>query len=115
VVYMPGRDLGRTARELAAAGMKADTPSLAVSHVATSRQSHAACRLADLAESACRPKPLLLLIGRAMESLVSGDVGQLPEGVLALFRHNLTKRDSFCDRPVLEALCAEDLGGTGVL
>jgi uroporphyrin-III C-methyltransferase len=73
VVYMPGRDLGRTARELAAAGMKADTPCLAVSHVATSRQSHAACKLADLAESASRPTPLLLLIGRAMEALMGGE------------------------------------------
>jgi len=87
VVYMPGRDCGRIARELMAAGVKTATPCCAVSHVATARQSHAACRLVDFAGLVCGPAPLLLLIGPAMESLVSGDVGQAPEGVLALFRH----------------------------
>jgi uroporphyrin-III C-methyltransferase len=43
--------------------------------------------LADFAGLACGQAPLLLLIGRAMESLVSGEVGQAPEGVLALRRH----------------------------
>jgi uroporphyrin-III C-methyltransferase len=92
VVYMPGRDLGRIAGELMAAGVKTATPCCAVSHVATARQSHAACRLVDFAGLVCGPAPLLLLIGRAMESLVSGDVGQAPEGVLALVSaQNLTK------------------------
>jgi uroporphyrin-III C-methyltransferase len=72
VVYMPGRDLGRIVRELAAAGATADTPCCAVSHVATPRQTHAACRLRDLPTLACGPAPLLLLIGRAVESLVVG-------------------------------------------
>jgi uroporphyrin-III C-methyltransferase len=87
VVYMPGRDLGRIAQELMAAGVKTDMPCCAVSHVATARQSFAACRLVDFAGLACGPSPLLLLIGRAMESLVSGDVGQAPESVLVLLRH----------------------------
>jgi hypothetical protein len=52
-----------------------------VSHVATVRQSHAACRLVDFAEFVCGPAPLLQFIGRALKSLVSGDVGQAPEGV----------------------------------
>jgi uroporphyrin-III C-methyltransferase len=92
VVYMPGRDLGRIAGELMAAGLKTATPCCAVSHVATARQSHAACRLVDFAGLVCGPAPLLLLIGRAMESLVSGEVGQAPEGVLALVSaQNLTK------------------------
>jgi uroporphyrin-III C-methyltransferase len=72
VVYMPGRDFERIARELAAAGAKADTPCCAVSHVATPRQTHAACRLRDLPTLVCGPAPLLLLIGRAVESLVVG-------------------------------------------
>jgi uroporphyrin-III C-methyltransferase len=70
VVYMPGRDLGRIAKELIAAGVKEDMPCCAVSHVATARQSYAACRLVDFAELVCGPAPLLLLIGRAMDSLV---------------------------------------------
>jgi len=87
VVYMPGRDLGRIARELMAAGVKMDTPCCAVSHVATARQSYAACRLVDFAGLGCGPAPLLLLIGRAMESLLSADVVQTPKGVLALLHH----------------------------
>ena len=72
VVYMPGRDFDRIARELAAAGAKADTPCCAVSHAATARQTHAACRLRDLPTLVCGPAPLLLLIGRAVESLMAG-------------------------------------------
>lgn len=72
VVYMPGRDLDRIARELAAAGAQADTPCCAVSHVATTLQTHAACRLRDLPALVCGPAPLLLLIGRAVESLMAG-------------------------------------------
>jgi len=72
VVYMPGRDTSRIARELAEAGVSADMPCAAVSHAATSRQSYAACRLEEFAGLACGPAPLLLLVGRAMESLVGG-------------------------------------------
>lgn len=87
VVYMPGRDLGRIARELMAAGVKIDTPCCAMSHVATARQSYVACRLVDFAESKCGPAPLLLLIGRAMESLVGENGLRTPKGVLALRQH----------------------------
>jgi uroporphyrin-III C-methyltransferase len=73
VVYMPGRDLGRIARDLRAAGMRSDTPCCAVSHVATSDQSHTACRLERLPDLVCGPTPLLLLIGKPMESLVPQD------------------------------------------
>lgn len=71
VVYMPGRDLGRIALDLATAGVKPDVPCCAISHAATERQNHAACRLANLAALHCGPAPLLLLIGRAMESVVN--------------------------------------------
>jgi len=73
VVYMPGRDTARMARELRAAGVVADMPCAAVSHAATSRQSYVACRLESFAELECGPAPLLLLVGRAMESLLRGE------------------------------------------
>jgi len=76
VVYMPGRDTSRIARELAEAGVSADMPCAAVSHAATSRQSYAACRLEEFAGLACGPAPLLLLVGRAMESLVVGEADE---------------------------------------
>ena len=75
VVYMPGRDTARLAQELRAAGVAADVPCCAISHAATPRQSHAACRLESFDELACGPAPLLLLIGRAMESLVDQQDG----------------------------------------
>jgi uroporphyrin-III C-methyltransferase len=72
VVYMPGRDTARIARELAASGVAADMPCCAVSHAATPRQSVAACRLHEFAKLKCGPAPLLLLIGRAMVPLLEG-------------------------------------------
>lgn len=71
VVYMPGRDLGRIARDLAAAGMEPSTPCCAMSHVATSKQSYSTCCLEELSELVCGPAPLLLLIGRALEPLAA--------------------------------------------
>lgn len=70
VIYMPGRDTARIARELASAGVAPDMPCCAISHAATPLQSHAACRLSEFGELACGPAPLLLLIGRAMASLL---------------------------------------------
>ena len=82
VVYMPGRDTFRIARELSKAGVSADMPCAAVSHAATSRQSYAACRLEEFAGLACGPAPLLLLVGRAMESLVVGVVDEAVNAVV---------------------------------
>jgi uroporphyrin-III C-methyltransferase len=73
VIYMPGRDTSRIANDLRAAGVAADVPCAAVSHAATSRQSHAASRLETFDKLECGPAPLLLLIGRAMESLLAGE------------------------------------------
>jgi len=83
VIYMPGRDLGRIAAELAAAGVAADVPCAAVSHAATARQCVAACRLELFAELVCGPAPLLLLVGRAMESLVRGVADGAMEEIVA--------------------------------
>src|SRR6185312_9270201 len=79
VIYMPGRDTARLARELAEAGLAADVPCAAVSQAATSRQSHAACRLEGFGELECGPAPLLVLVGRAMEPLLAGDAEELLE------------------------------------
>ncbi len=76
VVYMPGRDMARMARELSAAGVGSDVPCCAVSHAATGRQSYAGARLDELAAMECGPAPVLLLVGRVMESLLSGDVDE---------------------------------------
>lgn len=73
VIYMPGRDTARLARELAEAGVAADVPCAAVSHAATKRQSVSACRLEAFAGLACGPAPLLVLVGRAMETLVAAE------------------------------------------
>ena len=83
VIYMPGRDTARIARELAAAGVAADMPCCAISHAATARQSHAACRLEGFAELVCGPAPLLVLVGRAMESLLAGVVDERVQELVA--------------------------------
>jgi len=70
VVYMPGRDMSRMAGELRAAGVAGDVACAAVSHAATSRQSWVACRVDEMERMVCGAAPVLLLVGRAMESLV---------------------------------------------
>ena len=73
VVYMPGRDLGRIARELREAGVAGDVACCAISHAATARQSWVAGRLEGLGEMECGPAPVLLLVGRAMAGLLVQD------------------------------------------
>ena len=73
VVYMPGRDMARIARELREAGVGEDVACCAISHAATSRQSYAAAMLGERPELVCGPAPLLLLIGRAMQGLLDAD------------------------------------------
>jgi uroporphyrin-III C-methyltransferase len=72
VIYMPGRDTARLARELAEAGVAADVPCAAVSQAATARQTQVACRLGGFSELECGPAPLMVLVGRAMEPLLAG-------------------------------------------
>ena len=83
VVYMPGRDMTRIARELSASGVAQDMPCAAISHAATPRQSVAACRLEKFAKLECGPAPVLLLIGRAMESLVQAGVDEATVATIA--------------------------------
>jgi uroporphyrin-III C-methyltransferase len=91
VIYMPGRDTARLARELRAAGVAADMPCAAVSHAATVRQAVAACRLEEFAELACGAAPLLVLVGRAMESLL---VAAEPARLLNTRRAHLVEQGS---------------------
>jgi uroporphyrin-III C-methyltransferase len=83
VIYMPGRDTARLARELTLAGVFTDMPCAAVSHAATARQSVAACRLDSFAEMACGPAPLLVMVGWAMESLLRGAEDDQVEDIAA--------------------------------
>jgi uroporphyrin-III C-methyltransferase len=72
VVYMPGRDMGRIARELREAGVGEDVACCAISHAATARQSWVASTVDALGEMECGPAPVLLLVGRAMQGLQEG-------------------------------------------
>jgi uroporphyrin-III C-methyltransferase len=70
VVYMPGRDMGRIARELREAGVAEDVACCAVSHAATVRQSWVASKLDGLGELKCGAAPVLLLVGRTLQGLL---------------------------------------------
>lgn len=78
VLYMPGRDLAHIQRELLTAGLAADTPCAAVSHAARPQQHVVASRLESFDQLKPGPAPLLLLVGRAMESLLDS-AGAQPE------------------------------------
>jgi uroporphyrin-III C-methyltransferase len=77
VVYMPGRDMGRIARELREAGVKDDVACCAVSHAATARQSWVTSTVDGLGELKCGAAPVLLLVGRAMQGLLVGEASAL--------------------------------------
>ncbi len=73
VIYMPGKDTARLARELRDAGVAGDVACCAVSHAATEWQTHVACRMDGLAEMVCGPAPVLMLVGRAVEAILTGE------------------------------------------
>ncbi|MGA7158508.1 MAG: uroporphyrinogen-III C-methyltransferase [Acidobacteriaceae bacterium] len=91
VVYMPGRDLGRIARELHEAGVKGDVACAAVSHAATARQSWVAGRVDEMETMECGPAPVLLLVGRAMQGLV--DVDQVDAAALRVIDEVVAMQD----------------------
>ncbi len=68
VIYMPGRDFAALANDLLASGIPPETPCVAVSQATTPRQHLCATTLAGLACAEIGPAPVLLLIGRAIQT-----------------------------------------------
>jgi uroporphyrin-III C-methyltransferase len=68
VIYMPGKDYSRLARELIAAGFSADLPCLAVSRVSTPEQSNLRTTLGEFRKATPLESPTVLLIGRVFAS-----------------------------------------------
>lgn len=72
-VYMPGRDMVALAAELMQAGVATDMPCVAVSRAATAHQQATAARLAAFGAVVVGAAPVLVLVGRAMESMLVQD------------------------------------------
>jgi len=69
-IYMPGRDFSALARDLRAAGVAEEMPIAAISKAATPDQRVDAVRLSGLETMQAGSAPLLILVGRAMESVL---------------------------------------------
>ena len=69
-IYMPGRELGALAAELQKHGVPPDMPCVAVSAAATPHQTAAAATLGSFGALQPGRAPLLILIGRAMASML---------------------------------------------
>lgn len=61
VLYMPGREYGQIAAELAANGWPAETRCVVASAIGTQRQQIASCRLAEIGSIAALPAPVVML------------------------------------------------------
>ena len=70
-VYMPGRDLGALVGELRTSGVAKDMPCVAISCAATPNQRASAATLEHFGEVGPGPAPLLVLVGRAMQPMLS--------------------------------------------
>ncbi len=68
VIYMPGRDFAALAASLVSSGIAPETPCVAVSKATTSEEQVTATTVAALATSEVGPAPVLLLIGRAIQT-----------------------------------------------
>jgi len=68
VIYMPGRDFATLAASLVASGIAPDTPCVAVSKATTPGQHTTATTVAALAAAEVGPAPVLLLIGKAIQT-----------------------------------------------
>ncbi len=71
-IYMPGRDFRALVHDLRSAGVPEDMPCVAVSCAATPRQQAIAATLAHFHELTPGAAPLLVLVGRAMQSVLHG-------------------------------------------
>lgn len=63
VIYMPGTDYAKVARELGAAGLAPDMPCLVVSQASTPAQLIYRGKLASLIDTPSLPTPALLIVG----------------------------------------------------
>ncbi len=75
-VYMPGRTIGEFAARAIAAGLDADTPTIAVAALGRAGERIVKARLGDIAGRLAReapPTPLLVLIGRTLDRAASVD------------------------------------------
>lgn len=70
-IYMPGRDLQRLAQDLLSIGIDPATPCAAISQAATPEQSVAAARLHQFGQLAPGPAPLLVVVGAAVETVLT--------------------------------------------
>ncbi len=68
VIYMPGRDFGALAADLVASGIAPETPCVAVSKATTPDQHVVSTNVGQLGSAEIGPAPVLLLIGKAIQS-----------------------------------------------
>jgi len=68
VIYMPGRDFATLAASLIASGIAPDTPCVAVSKATTPDQHTTSTTVGALATAEVGPAPVLLLIGKAIQT-----------------------------------------------
>ncbi len=66
VIYMPGPDYGRLARQLAAAGVSPESPCIIVSGVSTPREQTLHTTVSNLAQTPTLPAPCVVLVGNAL-------------------------------------------------
>ena len=92
-IYMPGRDLQALSHELTRAGVPQDMPCVAISCAATPRAACGCRRSGSL--GAVRPgaAPLLVLVGRAMGSMLSGKEKTAARDIIAQAAAGLEMRD----------------------
>ncbi|MEG9431535.1 uroporphyrinogen-III C-methyltransferase [Terriglobus sp. ADX1] len=94
-IYMPGRNLKTLAEDLRNHGVSADTPCVAVSSAATPQQTAVAATLADFGNLEPGHAPLLILIGRAMASMLQGKQDEATRQLLEASASALTPSPSF--------------------
>ncbi|WP_263409652.1 uroporphyrinogen-III C-methyltransferase [Terriglobus tenax] len=84
-VYMPGRDFAGTGAQLLANGMDASMPVVAVSRAGQPEQSIVTGRVGTMHTLHPGHAPVLLLIGRALEAIVSGQIArEAPSGQITI-------------------------------
>jgi len=84
-IYMPGRDLHVLAEELSLHGVPQDMPCVAISSAATPQQTASAATLERFGSLQPGHAPLLILIGRAMTSMLERKDTEQPERILTEF------------------------------